>query len=734
VRRTLFRSLVATAAAVGAAGMAVAPGTSVARGSRASEASSCHLAQSSGRAIKHVIYVVWDNTHLMRDNPNVPSDLEQMPHLLNFLRGNGALLTNEHTPLIAHTANDIVTSETGLYPDRQGLAVSNSYGYFNADGSISFPSDFTYWTDPVQTTATPDPTYNLVTPQGKNAPAPWVPYTRAGCNFGAIASGDIALENTKTTPTGDITRIFGTGSPYYAEAVKENGTGAPAGLAAANFEGLAIHCARAAALCRNGEPDQLPDEPGGYHGFPGLFGALQVDPVLTGRPVSDTGGYMRAPALSDLFGKPITDGNGNGGFPGFDGMAPATSLAIVAGMQEHGVPVTYAYLTDAHDNELTGNAMGPGSPDYVKTLRSYDAAFGAFFARLAHDGITKRNTLFVFTSDEGDHYVGSKPTNPTCDGVTVPCTYDPLGIGEINADLAPLLSAQTGNTTPFAVHSDSAPAFYVNGNPGADSSTIRQLERDSAGLFAWNPIINRNVPLTKYLAGRTELGLLHMLTGDPRRTPSFIMFANPNYYLDATNTSGCPSGAHQPGCVYQSQGDAYNHGDVAPEINRTWLGLVGPGVSDVGETGAVWSDHTDDRPTMLALLGLHDDYASQGMVLSRVLDHGVGSAQLQTPLAMRLAALYKQLQAPVGEFGLATLSASTGALAANDPGDRVYRACDAALSSLGAQRNVVAGQILELLHRAQLRHVPIKGAAAAQLLADGQHILARAISTREYCN
>jgi hypothetical protein len=122
------------------------------------------------------------------------------------------------------------------------------------------------------------------------------------------------------------------------------------------------------------------------------------------------------------------------------------------------------------------------------------------------------------------------------------------------------------------------------------------------------------------------------------------------------------------------------------------------------------------------------------MVLSRVLDHGVGSAQLQTPLAMRLAALYKQLQAPVGEFGLATLSASTGALAANDPGDRVYRACDAALSSLGAQRNVVAGQILELLHRAQLRHVPIKGAAAAQLLADGQPILARAISTREYCN
>src|SRR5579875_3722984 len=179
----------------------------------------CQLASSSGRGIQHVIYVVWDNTHLLRDNPNVPSDLEQMPHLLSFLRDNGALLTNEHTPLIAHTADDIVTSETGLYPDRQGLAVANSYGYYNSDGTITFPSDFTYWTDPVQTTHTPNPTYHLVSQNGKNAPAPWVPYTRAGCNVGAVASGDIALENTNTTPGGDITSIFGAGSPLWNEAV-----------------------------------------------------------------------------------------------------------------------------------------------------------------------------------------------------------------------------------------------------------------------------------------------------------------------------------------------------------------------------------------------------------------------------------------------------------------------------------------------------------------------------------
>jgi hypothetical protein len=711
------------------AGLVGVPAAGAAGGHARGADKSCHLA----RGIQHVIYVAWDNTHLLRDNPNVPSDLEQMPHLLNFLRDNGALLTNEHTPLIAHTANDIVTSETGLYPDRQGLAVANSYGYFNSDGSISFPSDFTYWTDPVQTSNTPNPPYNLITPQGKNAPAPWVAYTRAGCNFGAIASGDIALENTGTSPGGDVYDVFGPQSPLFAQAVKDNRNDAPSGLGSANFEGLAVHCAAGSAVCAGGAEDRLPDEPGGYHGFKGLFGALQVDPFLTGEPDYSKSGYLRAPALTALNGSKIVDSNGNGGFPGFDSMNPNVSLAIVAAMQEHGVPITYSYLTDAHDNQISGNGMGPGSVDYVAQLKRYDAAFARFFERLARDGITKRNTLFVFTSDEGDHFVGAPPKNAGCDGVTVPCVYDRSRVGEIDADLAPLFQAETGNTTPFDVHADSAPAFYINGNPAEDSATTRQLERDAASLWIWNPLTFRNVPLTQFLAGRTELALLHMITGDPRRTPSFIDFANPNYYLDATNQFGCPPNAHQPGCVYQYPGDAYNHGDVYPEINRTWLGLAGPGVRDAGETGAIWSDHTDDRPTILALTGLHDDYTSQGLVLTGALQAGAVPASLTSPVASRLARLYKQLEAPVGEFGLETLRASTGALAAGDPGDAFYNQCMADLHALGGARDAIAGQILSALLAAQNSGQAINPATGAALASTAQHVLQRAISTEEFC-
>ena len=84
--------------------------------------------------IKHVIYLQFDNTHYRRDRSNVPSDLEQMPHLLDFMKSNGTLFTNDHTVLISHTANGILSSLTGLYPDRNGMTVGNSYGFFGNDG------------------------------------------------------------------------------------------------------------------------------------------------------------------------------------------------------------------------------------------------------------------------------------------------------------------------------------------------------------------------------------------------------------------------------------------------------------------------------------------------------------------------------------------------------------------------------------------------------------------------
>ena len=92
--------------------------------------SSCHL----GNGVKHVVELTFDNVHYFRDNPNVPSDLEMLPNLLNFFEDNGTFLANNHTPLIAHTADDILTTYTGLYGDRQGMPVSNDYQVYNKNG------------------------------------------------------------------------------------------------------------------------------------------------------------------------------------------------------------------------------------------------------------------------------------------------------------------------------------------------------------------------------------------------------------------------------------------------------------------------------------------------------------------------------------------------------------------------------------------------------------------------
>src|ERR1700749_4247250 len=117
----------------------------------------CHL----GNGVKHVVTLVFDNVHYFRDTPNVPSDLEQIPNLLNFFTSNGSFLSNNHTPLIAHTADDILTTFTGLYGDRHGMPISNSYQAYNTDGpggrfNTTDPAgSFAYWTDPVFDTKNP---------------------------------------------------------------------------------------------------------------------------------------------------------------------------------------------------------------------------------------------------------------------------------------------------------------------------------------------------------------------------------------------------------------------------------------------------------------------------------------------------------------------------------------------------------------------------------------------------
>ena len=817
--RRATRVLTAALTLAGIGAVALLPAASAA----ASTSTGCSLGPSG--QIKHVVIIQFDNVHLQRDNSNVPSDIQQIPALYDFMRDNGTLLANDHTVLISHTADGILSTETGLYPDEFGGGVANTFPYLSATAKsgTSTTSLFTYWTD---TTSKSDPLYTLIhgaasssNPEGINTPAPWAAFTRAGCDFAGVGSADMEFEND----TSDVANVFGSNSPQYAFGNWSYNTAydqkffAGSDIGETDFEGLAIHCSKAdsgphgkCSTANGGASDALPDEPGGYAGYNALFGALNVDPLLTGKadqplpanytPAGDTpppAGNWQAPPVYDVFAPNATDTgphaaavtnldantlpapptsyrpgvthtsqvldeDGQGGFPGFDGMEANNALGYTAAMQEAGVPVTYTYISDVHDDqygENHGNAFGPGELGHELQLQEYNAAFAAFFHRLARDGINKSNTLFLTTVDEGDHYDGSAPLNPGCDGVHTPCEYDSAeaggaaygtpgytrNVGEVDTSLPGLLKSLYGNTTTFGFDFDDAPALVVpnqttpegGARPGPNDPTVRTLERDLSAAKEYNPITGTTVPITVNMADEYEETILHMVNADPNREPTLTLFGDPSFYFQ----SSCDGNTSAPGCPVQNNGFAWNHGDIQPEIATTWQGWVGPGIKHLGETSSIWTDHTDARPTMMTVLGLHDDYSWDGAAIAQIIGSAHsgwdpwGGGQSALPWTIRanqrgyedLAAAYKQLDAPFGEFGLNTLDADTTALAGgSSSNDTAYTGTTSQLQACESRRTSLVGQIQPVLEAAEGGKAPVSSWQAFNLIGQADKLIADA--------
>ena len=93
---------------------------------------------------------------------------------------------------------------------------------------------------------------------------------------------------------------------------------------------------------------------------------------------------------------------------------------------------------------------------------------------------------------------------------------------------------------------------------------------------------------------------------------------------------------------------------------------------------------------------------------------------------LRLGQTYTQLEAPVGAFGLATLTASTRALASKSSGDATYTRIEFQLAALGNARDFVAGQMRRLLLGAAFGGHSIDVAAAQRLIKKGDQLLGEA--------
>ena len=186
---------------------------------------------------------------------------------------------------------------------------------------------------------------------GQQTPAPWVPFTRAGCSVGDFSTANMVLENTGV----DIPTVFG---PIRRRSRSRGRPSTFKDAEVADYVGVAVHCAQAtrpaptAQAVKYGQTTpsasarsrHVATEPGGYNGYQGLFGARYVAPQLgagtpnlthNGYPVTECCGQPDGPDVvsrSTARSSPTTRASLALARP------RSQSLAYMADMQESGCP------------------------------------------------------------------------------------------------------------------------------------------------------------------------------------------------------------------------------------------------------------------------------------------------------------------------------------------------------------------------------------------------------------
>ncbi len=126
-------------------------------------------------------------------------------------------------------------------------------------------------------------------------------------------------------------------------------------------------------------------------------------------------------------------------------------------------------------------------------------------------------------------------------------------------------------------------------------------------------------------------------------------------------------------------------------------------------------------------MGLKDDYVHDGRVVSEVLENNALPFAVRiSPGFTTLAQTYKQLNAPFGQFAMATLRASTKALASGDPDDATYTSIEGKIQSLTTQRDALASEIKGQLDGAEFKGQPISTLKALLLVVQGNVLLGEA--------
>ena len=415
-------------------------------------------------------------------------------------------------------------------------------------------------------------------------------------------------------------------------------------------------------------------------------------------------------------------------------------------MQEAGVPVTFAYISDAHDcHGVAGeihHAYGPGEAGYVQQL----AGLRQGLRRLLHPPEERRD-------HEGQHAVrvhrrGRRPLRRHAAGQRrvrrrhARRAPTPRHVTEVNGDLKRLVATYnashgTAATTNFSVHSDMAPNVYITGNPArdsADGADARAGDVRHGGDESATRANSRTCSSPWPIRSRRTSSTWSPPTRRERRRSRRSRRAT----TSSTRSSTTPCANNDLNCVScrrrsaaANQSFAWNHGGIQPEI-RDDVDRAGSAPGSRSKTARAddgcWTDHTDIRPTMLALLGLKDTYVSDGRVVTEFLK---GDA---TPKALNgtrqdveeLGAAYKQIIASFGQFSLDTLCGVDGRAREHIAGDTTYTATETALQSSARTATRSPAQIRMALWNAEFNGQEIDEKQAKDWIEQANDLLDRA--------
>ena len=478
-----------------------------------------------------------------------------MPHLLNFMKDNGTLLTNDHTILISHTAGGILSSLTGLYPDRHGQCLEQLRLLQRRRVSRRSRRSFKYWTDPVDDDrARPAAEHGHRRRQERRR--------RRGSRTRAPAATS-APSRRRTPCSRTPAPARAATSPRCSAPARPSATEADASNAARRDRGgqgtdrlrrlrrpLRQAAAASATRARTRRPDLLPDEPGGYAGYKALFGAKYVNPAIT----------RRRGRVNDLDGQPDHRPVGQPGLPG---------LRRDVGRDHARATSRRCRRPGSRSPTRTSPTRTTTTGPATTTARSARARPGYVAAAAA----LRRRVRRVLRPPRGRrhqqeqhavrvHRRRGRPlrrrTHPQTDcdwREHVPCVYgaEPGRRDQRQHRRRCSTSRHRGLHRPngsfnFTVHGDDAPTFYLNGQPRRDDRAGAQLR---AGTRRTSRRSTRTPATTAEADGGhgrpVEMKALHMYTaGDPLRDPTFAYFGEPGLLPDRLPGEHLQD-VHQPG-------------------------------------------------------------------------------------------------------------------------------------------------------------------------------------------